>query len=69
MSVLPADIARCAGKRLITGQLLGLCIACERQTAPPIDHPWVAHTEPPAVRDEQGVWQCELRIPAAMEAA
>jgi hypothetical protein len=64
---LPADVARCPGALLEYPwglRLAPCCHACQRRTAPPIDHPRVAHMAPP----DFIVGECPSRI-APEEAA
>lgn len=54
---LPADVARCPGYQA-DGDWREGCEDCLRRTAPPIDHPRVAHMLPPPVV----AFECEFRI-------
>lgn len=53
----PADFARCEGARRIDGRLIGVCIVCDRRSAPSGDS--VVWVIPPIQRQRGGVWTCE----------
>lgn len=63
--MLCADVARCEGKRLHNGKLLGICSTCERQIAGQqrTDHPRVTWMQQQALQHpHNGTWTCPYRI-------
>jgi hypothetical protein len=57
--VLPNDVSRCPGKQTLRGVLAGICILCERRTAPSGDR--TPNIEPEALI-LRSVWVCAKRI-------